>query len=156
MAARAGVDAAKRGWVGIVLDADGGFVQAVAAATITAVVEAAGRVGVVAVDMPIGLPDATSRKADAAARRIVGPRRSSVFPCPTRPSVEAGSYEAAAAAQGRAVGVGLSRQTWGLHGKLLKVDLWVRGGPGVRVVEAHPEVSFAEMNGSSLAASKHS
>jgi hypothetical protein len=33
-----GMDAAKRGWVGIVLDADGGFVQAVASTTIRALV----------------------------------------------------------------------------------------------------------------------
>ena len=39
-----------------------------------------GSVAAMGVDMPIGLPGAGLRQADRAARRRLGPRRSSVFP----------------------------------------------------------------------------
>ena len=39
-----------------------------------------------AIDIPIGLPDSGAREADRAARKFIGPRASSVFPCPIRPA----------------------------------------------------------------------
>lgn len=60
-----GVDACKAGWIGIALDDDG--TSAYVAATIDELVvlaEADGSVAVVAIDMPIGLPDSGHRQAD--------------------------------------------------------------------------------------------
>ena len=48
-----------------------------------------------AIDIPIGLPDSGAREADCAARRLIGPRASSVFPCPIRPTLDATSWEEA-------------------------------------------------------------
>jgi len=42
-----------------------------------------------AIDIPVGLPDTGSREADSVARKFIGPRASSVFPCPIRLALEA-------------------------------------------------------------------
>ena len=84
-----GVDGCSRGWVGVVLAGDG--VEALFAPTIGELAEAVdgyGEVAVVAVDIPIGLPDAGARRADVTARRRVGRRSSSVFSSPVRGAVE--------------------------------------------------------------------
>ena len=48
---------------------------------------------VIAVDIPIGLPDsAEPRAADIEARKLLGKRRSSVFPTPHRAVLEAPTY----------------------------------------------------------------
>jgi predicted RNase H-like nuclease len=85
-----GVDACKAGWVGIALS--GRTITAYTAAHVDELVAAAhtdGSVDVVAIDMPIGLPDDGTRRADGLARAAVGPRRSSVFITPVRAALEA-------------------------------------------------------------------
>lgn len=99
-----GVDATRKGWVGIVLDTDGAFVDALVKPDIASLVEAAGRLSVVAIDIPIGLPDAGARQADSEARKMLGGRHSSVFSSPTRGAMEADGYATAAAAQRAATG----------------------------------------------------
>jgi predicted RNase H-like nuclease len=150
-----GVDACKAGWVGIALG--GGPARAYFAVLIEELVLAAesdGPVEVIAIDIPIGLPDSGRRKADEQARAIVGPRRaSSVFTTPVRTALEAGDYAAAVAENRRRAGQGISRQAWGLRAKLLQVDHWARQG-GRRVVEVHPEVCFARLAGRQLTHSK--
>jgi predicted RNase H-like nuclease len=76
-----GVDTCKAGWVGIA--PSGGtttaYSTAYTAADIDELVAAAhadGPVDVVAIDMPIDLPDDRTRRADGLARAAVGPRRS--------------------------------------------------------------------------------
>jgi predicted RNase H-like nuclease len=44
-------------------------------------------------------------------------------------------------------GQGVTAQAFHLGAKIAEVDAWVRGGCGVRVVEVHPELSFAAMAG---------
>lgn len=154
-----GVDAHRRGWIGVVLDDAGRFQRAVTSRSIDDVVAEAGRdvqVAVVAIDIPIGLPDVGARPADLEARKRIGPMASSVFSSPTRPAMEADTWEDALAAQWSAAGKGLTKQTWALRQKILEVDEWLRAGVPERVVEVHPEVSFAEMNGSPLSAPKRS
>jgi predicted RNase H-like nuclease len=103
-----------------------------------------GEIVVVAVDIPIGLPDTGARQADAMARRLVGPRSSSVFSTPTRGAIEIDDYERTSEIQQRNGGKGLTRQAFGLRVKIREVEDW----PPIartRVVEVHPEVSFAEL-----------
>jgi predicted RNase H-like nuclease len=133
-------------------------VTGVVGRTITDVVLAARRTGgvdVVAIDIPIGVPARGSRQADVLARRVVGPRRSSVFPTPVRAALEARDYAAAVMASRDLTGVGLSRQAHALGPALLEVEEWVRS-TAVAVVEVHPEVSFAVLAGSPLPWSKKS
>jgi len=116
--------------------------------------------GLIAIDIPIGLPIDDSRRAEAAARAIVGPRRSSVFPVPLRAAIGAGSREEACRLQvdadrrRRRIGV----QTWAIAPKIREVDAFVRADPArrERLVEVHPEVSFRLWNEVPLAAAKKS
>ena len=148
-----GVDACKAGWVGIALD----DARAYVAATIDELVaraEADGRVEVVGIDIPIGLPDSTRRQADVLARQAVGRLRSSVFVVPVRAALEAPDHATASAINRERVGEGVSIQAYGLRSKLLQVDAWVRE-TGRHVVEVHPEVTFAELARAPLTVGKH-
>lgn len=135
-------------------DGRGGLHLAVAPAFagVLATAVAAG-VGVVAVDMPIGLPDGRPRACDVAARARLGPRRASVFPAPPRLALGAATH-AEALARCRAAGVpGVSAQAFHLLAKVAEVDAAV-DRPPVPVVEAHPELAFAVMAGHPMAAPK--
>ncbi len=101
---------------------------------------------VVAVDMPIGLPDRGRRQADILARVAVGPRRSSVFMTPVRAAMEASDHASAVVLNRERAGEGLSVQAFSLKPKMLQVQQWVRE-TSLRVVEVHPEVSFAQLAG---------
>lgn len=151
-----GVDACKSGWVGIALSE--GAVSAYTAAEISGLVEeaaAGGPLAVIAVDIPIGLPDTGRRQADVLARKAVGPLWSSVFITPVRPALQAPDYETAADLSRRLAGEGISRQAFALQAKILQVDRWMRETPH-RVVEVHPEASFAELARAALPSRKSS
>jgi predicted RNase H-like nuclease len=142
-----GVDACRKGWVGITSDLRGYF-----AASIGQLVDAVDRSGplsVVAIDIPIGLPLTGPRQADVLARRLVGRRSSSVFPTPTRAALTAATYAEASALTVEATGKGLSRQAFALGRRILEVDAWARSTPH-QVIEVHPEVCFASMAGHPL------
>jgi predicted RNase H-like nuclease len=145
-----GVDACKSGWIGIALSE--GKISAHCAAAIGDLVEEASNCGpldVIAVDIPIGLPDTGRREADVRVRKAVGRLWASVFMTPVRPAMEAADYAAAAGLSRRLAGEGISRQAFALQPKVLQVDRWVRLAPH-RVVEVHPEASFAQLAGSAL------
>jgi predicted RNase H-like nuclease len=110
-------------------------------------------VDITAVDMPIGLHDDDRRQADVLARQLTGPQWASVFMTPVRSALEAEDYAAATAVNVRLAGEGISRQAYGLRAKILEVDRWVRQAQH-RVVEVHPEVSFARLAGAPLSASR--
>ena len=153
-----GVDACPAGWVGVVLDPDR-RASVFVAATITelvGLVRETHDVAVVAVDIPIGLPDTSGRLADAEARRFLVGKSSSVFSTPVRAALEAPSYEAGRAANLAATDgrTSVSAQAYALREKVLQVDDWVRGRPGAEVIEVHPEVSFARMAGAPILARK--
>jgi len=140
-----GVDGCRTGWVGALL-VDDRVELAVAATVAELVARARVRPLVVGVDIPIGLPDSGPREADRAARRELPARRkSSVFPTPGRDAVLAPTWQEANAVNRAATGAGLSHQGFHLCAKIAEVDAWVRGRPGIEVLEVHPEVSFAEL-----------
>jgi predicted RNase H-like nuclease len=103
---------------------------------------------VVAVDAPIGLVERGSRACDLAARALLGPRRSSVFPAPLRPLLAAASYAEASGLRRAIEGKGLSRQTWGIIPKIVELDLLLRANATARAAlfEVHPELSFFRLN----------
>jgi predicted RNase H-like nuclease len=140
-----GVDAARGGWVAVVLE-DGAFADAVLERRFPAVLERLPDAVAIGVDVPIGLPPLGSRRrADDEARRVAGPRRSSVFFTPSREALEALTYSEA-----RTVAPGTSAQAWALRAAILdaaRVD-------DSRVHEVHPEVSFAVLAGEPLTFAK--
>ena len=149
-----GVDACKAGWVGIMLS-DGAVHPyfATAIGDLAEQAEASGPLDVIAIDMPIGLPDVGRRQADVLARKLAGPRWASVFMTPVRAALEEDDYAAATTVNLKVAGEGISRQAHGLRAKILQVDQWVRHAPQ-RIVEIHPEVSFACLAGTPLEVSK--
>jgi predicted RNase H-like nuclease len=136
----AGVDIASGGWAVVVLEGNrvadafrcGTFADAL-------LVDAA----VVAVDIPIGLPESDARPADVAARRFVGARASSVFPTPPREVLEAETYADARRIALESTGKSVSAQSYALARRILEVDELAQTDE--RAIEVHPEVSFAEL-----------
>ena len=149
-----GVDGCRGGWVGALLVDD--RVEPVVGASIAALMAAGGPgPAVVGIDIPIGLPDTGGREADRLARtELPRGRKSSVFPTPVRTAVLADTWPEANAAHRSATGKGLSHQGFNLCRKIAEVDAWVRGGVGVPVLEAHPEVSFAAMGADTVPSKK--
>ncbi len=148
-----GVDGCRGGWVGVRLGDP--VPTAYVAPTIAGLVDAAGPgLECVGIDMPIGLPDDGPRAAEGLVRGLLGSRRSTVFSTLVREAYGAPSYAEGQVAQRAATGTGFSQQSWGLRHKILEVDAWVRGGVPVRVVEVHPETSFAVLLGEPVAEGK--
>jgi predicted RNase H-like nuclease len=155
-----GVDGCAAGWVAVAMPGP----AACAGPGIGAVVDQAvadGPLAVIAIDMPAGLADAGRRPADVLARRDLGPRWASIFLTPVRAALAAAGpgashaerYRAASEASRRVAGEGISRQAFALLPKIAEVDGWIRDAPA-RVVEAHPELSFATLAGAPLATRK--
>ena len=152
-----GVNACRTGWAGIALS--GGQARAYFAPGIQELADRAAAGSpllVIAIDIPVGLPDAGRRSADVLARKELKGRWPSLFITPVRTAVEAADYQAAAAENRRLAGEGLSRQAFALRAKILDVNQWLQAGSPapVRVVEAHPELSFAAMAGAPLRSRK--
>jgi predicted RNase H-like nuclease len=151
-----GVDGCRAGWVGAM--SDGSSYDVLVAATFTELLDAAraSAVEAVAVDIPIGLPDGPPRLADLLARqRLPAGRKSSVFPAPTRVATEQTTHIEASTANREATGgIGVSIQVFNLVPKILEVDAFVRSGPSVSIVEAHPEVCFSEIDPACVVPSK--
>ena len=144
-----GVDGCKIGWVAAAhsLHSDSCSVEVFPTFAHLLASSAASRV--IAVDIPIGLSDAAPRPTDLAARRFLGPRGSSVFPAPCRASLEGASYESASKLSFAASGKKLTKQTYAIIPKIREVDIALRADASARerVVEVHPEVCFAALNG---------
>ncbi len=149
-----GIDACKPGWIGVTLD-DGGTSASFSTqvSDLAGQARAGGPILVVAIDMPIGLPDRGRRAADVLARAAVGPLRSSVFMTPVRAALEADDHPSAVAVNRELAGEGISVQAFGLKTKLFQVESWIREA-GYRVVEVHPEVCFAQLAGAPLSVRK--
>jgi predicted RNase H-like nuclease len=152
-----GVDGCRAGWVGALLR--GTTYDVLVAGDIASLVASARRLaprlGVVGIDIPIGLPDDRTRLADGLARaRLPVGRKSSVFPTPSRSAAEQTTHPEASSANRAVLGVGLSIQAFHLVPKIVDVDAYVRSGPPVMVLEAHPEVSFAEIDPACVVPSK--
>jgi len=149
----AGVDGCTAGWLYVLAESpEPGrlrFREMRLAADFPALLEATAACDAVAVDVPIGLSADGRRAADYAARRVLGPRRSSVFPPPARAllSMEGGYWELNAAS--KAIRAGISRQTYNILGKIRDADRAMTAALQSRLTESHPEVTFWALNGGS-------
>ncbi len=104
----------------------------------------------VAIDMPIGLLDHQPRAADVEARKLLGPRKSSVFPTPVRATLEAADYVDACERSRAVSGKALSKQAFNLLPKIAQLDDLIAADDQDRVVEAHPELAFVRLAGGFL------
>jgi predicted RNase H-like nuclease len=147
-----GVDAWRRGWVAVALT-DGGFSGLRTGASLTDCLDGTNQ-GITGIDMPLGLLESGWRVADQQARRLLGPRRSSVFAIPPRQVWAQPGYPAANQVCRELTGQGFSIQAWGLRVRLLEANEY-RETCGHPLYEVHPELAFAAMAGQPLADSKH-
>ncbi len=160
----AGADGCRGGWVAVIAS-PGMAVRAAVFPAFADLIESLPDDAVVAVDMPIGLPERTlagGRGPEALVRRYLGARQSSVFSIPSRAAVyaESGPFadaEAWYAAHRRSSDVarrtsqpprGVSIQAFGIFGKIREIDGLLRARPELRgrIVESHPEVAFWRLN----------
>ena len=118
---------------------------------------AAGELDVATVDIPIGLSEGGARACDRAARSMLGPRRSSVFPAPARAVLGAVTYEEACARSEAASGKRISKQLFNILPKIREADEALARRPATRdrIFESSPELSFAVLAGAPLRANKH-
>jgi predicted RNase H-like nuclease len=100
-----------------------------------------------AVDMPIGLPDSGGRVCDQLARALLpAERRSSVFLHLRRPLL-AHRTLASANCWAKRDGKGISIQAWNILPRIADLDAWMTPARQRRVRESHPELVFLILNG---------
>ncbi len=151
-----GVDGAPGGW--LVVAIAGGDWECRLFESFEALWSEYGTAELLLVDVPIGLPEDAPRECDRAARDRLGARGSSVFPVPTRAALACEDRETASVVNERRVGNRISIQSWALAPRIREVDRLLRSEPTAhgRVLEAHPELCFAGLNGGTpMGHSKH-
>lgn len=150
----AGMDGCRSGWVVAFVRPAGGEARVRIVSHFTGVLAAPEAPAVIAVDIPIGLPERTGpggRAAESAVRALIGARQSSVFSVPSRAALAALDY-------GEACRIALStsqpprkvsKQLFMLAPKIREVDACLRGdaAAAARVFEVHPELAFWRLNG---------
>lgn len=145
-----GVDGCPGGWIGVYADMNG--LEAPGRRifeTFQAVLDFGAQI--IAVDMPIGFQDEPGetgmRACEKAARALLGPRRSSIFPSPLRAALDAADYQGANAANRAAGGKGLSKQSFNIFAKMIEIDRLMAPEKESFVFETHPETSFTAITG---------
>jgi predicted RNase H-like nuclease len=151
----AGVDGCRAGWIAAFMQVGHpASAKIVVTPTLAAVADAPEQPAVIAVDMPIGLPEHTEgsgRIPEQLVRPLLGQRQSSVFAIPSRQAVSAAEY-------GEACRIALvtsdpprkvSRQSFGIFPKIREIDALLRARPDLvdKVFEVHPELAFWALNG---------
>ena len=157
----AGMDGCRTGWVVAFVRPAGGEARVRVVSHFTGVLAAPEAPAVVAVDIPIGLPERTGpggRAAESAVRPLLGARQSSVFSVPSRAALAALDY-------GEACRIALatsqpprkvSKQLFMLAPKIREVDACLRGdaAAAARAFEVHPELAFGGSTGSARSRSR--
>ncbi|WP_073014786.1 DUF429 domain-containing protein [Roseibium suaedae] len=149
----AGVDGCRAGWaVVLIRDGEAGTARLRIAGDFSAVLDLVPDPGILAVDMPIGLPDrllARGRGAEQAARRHLEDRQSSVFAVPSRDAVYCEDYSSACdvAFQTSEPPRKVSKQCFYLFPKIREIDGLMTPDLEMRVYEVHPELAFWRLNG---------
>jgi predicted RNase H-like nuclease len=144
----AGVDGCRGGWIAAV-DRDGRIDWRLVAKFRELYDDTA--LSVIAVDVPIGLPESGVRDCDVGARAALGARRSSVFAAPVRPVLGCATYADARAVLAALGGASMSAQAFGIVAAVRDVDDCVTPNDDDRVVETHPELAFRLLADAELA-----
>ena len=157
-----GLDGCRAGWVlatatvGTAGDGPGVavFVLSDLEPVVTAL--ASGSMVAAGIDIPIGLAERGARACDREARRMLGPRRSSVFPAPARAVLGASSYDEACEISRRAGRRAISQQLYNILPKIREVDRLQspHRSRSQYLFEMCPELSFTVMAGAPMRHSK--
>jgi predicted RNase H-like nuclease len=161
MTACAGIDGCKGGWIAVWRNVDSAP-QRLIKAGLSEILSELPPETLIAIDMPIGLPDRVGtggRGAEQAARQMLAKRRSSIFTIASRTAVYAGDeMDLRQDAYQRTNEIALetsdpprkiSIQAFGIFPKIREVDQILRASPSLsqRIFEAHPELAFRALNG---------
>ena len=150
----AGVDGCPAGWIVAFVRPQGSEARLRIVPRFADVLAAPEAPAIIAVDMPIGLPERTGlggRAAENAVRPLLGARQSSVFSVPARAAIYAHDYADACA---RALQTSdpprkVSKQLFNIAPRIREIDTLLRehSAAAARVFEVHPEVAFWRLNG---------
>lgn len=150
----AGMDGCRAGWVTVFLRPAGDDARVRILPRFSDITEAPEKPAVIAVDIPIGLPEQTGpggRSAENAIRPLLGARQSSVFSVPSRAALETLDYREACsiALTTSDPPRKISKQLFMIAPKIREVDATLRGDPSLasRTFEVHPEAAFWLLNG---------
>jgi len=145
----AGVDGCRLGWVAVVGTLDASLLVLSVARRLDELIDRHPTVHRWAIDIPIGLPDGAPRECDLLGRRLLGKRRSTLFPAPPHGAVDAKSYEEACRRACAETGKRISKQAWYLFPKINETRRLLLQRPRLRalVCESHPELCFTPLNG---------
>lgn len=143
-----GVDGCKNGWIAAILDY--GTLKMERFATVQEITEKYPEFDAFLIDMVIGLRDNTTQtRPDEAARMELGVKASTVFPIPSRSAVYKDTEEEQKKANLDALGKSLAKQSIAIIPKIKELDIFLTEHPEYqgRILESHPEVDFARLNG---------
>jgi predicted RNase H-like nuclease len=150
----AGIDGCPAGWIVAIARADLSEVRVRLMPRFTDVATAPEMPIVIAIDIPIGLPERVGyggRAAENAVRPLLGARQSSVFSVPSRAAIHAADYGEACriAAATSDPPRKVSKQLFNIATKIREVDECLRthSEAAKRVFEVHPELAFWRLNG---------
>lgn len=150
----AGLDGCSGGWIVAFVRPAGDDVRVRIVSRFADVLAAPEAPAIIAVDMPIGLPERTGlggRAAENAVRPLLGQRQSSVFSVPSRAAIYANDYSEACrlASETSYPPRKVSKQLFNITPKIREVDECLRDDTGAanRTFEVHPEVAFWRLNG---------
>lgn len=147
-----GLDGCPGGWIGLMVDLNGIEPPRVALFANFAEALATGA-QIIAVDMPIGLPERPEpdgrggRVCERAAKAMLGARRSSIFPTPLRAAFEGGTRAEADTLSRAAGGKGVAAQSFALFKKIREIDAAMTPMLEGCVFETHPETIIAALTG---------
>jgi predicted RNase H-like nuclease len=107
--------------------------------------------------MPIGLSRNGVRQCEVEARKLLSRCASRVFKTPARGALRFAQENWIAANQwSKAQGFGgISKQAWAIRPKIKEIDAVITPADQARILEAHPELAFARLNGGRPLESKH-
>jgi len=150
----AGVDGCRDGWIAAFVRPSGAEGAVAVFDRFADVIASPQQPAIVAVDVPIGLPERGAqggRAAENAVRPLLGARQSSVFSVPSRAAIEATDYASAcrAALATSAPPRKVSKQLFNIAPKIREVDAALRSDAALaaHVYEVHPELAFWRLNG---------
>ena len=150
----AGVDGCPGGWLAAFVRPAGDDGMVAMVPRFADVLAAPQSPAIVAVDIPIGLPEHAGqggRDAENVVRPVLGARQSSVFSVPSRAAVYAADYAQAclAALATSEPRRKVSKQLFNIAPKIREVDALLRDRPALssRIYEVHPELAFWRLNG---------
>jgi predicted RNase H-like nuclease len=158
----AGFDGCPNGWLGAIWNGPGHSPDAIYSASLRdAETELPRDTRAVAVDIPLGLLTAAvpgGRSCDRQARKLLGPRSSSVFSPPSMAALAATDYTEACriSRQSGPDAGGISKQSFAIFRKLIDAEQavaisdWLRE----RIIEVHPELCFRMIAGSPVQSAK--